>query len=66
MNKPFERRLYTQMFIDQGTDGKYIRSTLREEMPNLWSKVSRQLYNGGYKFDEMLEYSEKIPTALLQ
>ena len=35
-------------------------------MPNLWSKVSKQLYDRGYKFEEMLEYSEKIPTALLQ
>ena len=65
--KPIPRRIYTEIFTDEGTDGKYIRSVLREKKPNLWTDISRQLNTVGYKFEEMNEVNDKeFPTALLK
>ena len=60
------RRLYTEIFTEENEDGVYLRRTLRERTPNLWSHVSSQLFKLGYNFDEMLEIGNKeIPTAMI-
>jgi hypothetical protein len=64
--KPVSRRLYTEIFTDQSPDGKYVRSELRESTPHLWAHISKQLYDLGYRFEEMNEISTEVPTALLE
>ena len=65
--KPIPRRIYTEIFTEEGSDGTYIRSTLRAKKPNLWTDISHQLNTLGYRFDEMNEVNDKeFPTALLR
>ena len=40
MEKPLNRRLYTEILTDESPDGTYIRETLRNKTPNLWSYLS--------------------------
>ena len=64
--KMVPRRLYTEIFTDEGPDGRYVRSELKESTPHLWSHVSKQLYDLGYRFEEMNEVTTEVPTALLE
>lgn len=63
--KQVPRRLYTEIFTDEGQDGRYVRLELRESTPKLWAFVSKQLYDLGYRFEEMNEVSMEVPTTLL-
>ena len=63
--KQIPRRLYTEIFTDNGPDGKYVRNEMRESTPRLWAHVSSQLFNLGYRFEEMNEVSMEVPTTLL-
>lgn len=65
MQKPLKRRLYTEILTDESEDGTYIRENIREKCPNLWTHLSSQLNQLHYKFPEMPESLESIPTALL-
>lgn len=38
---PMKRRLITDIVTQDGEDGSYIRSALRNAKPGLWSKISR-------------------------
>lgn len=64
--KQIPRRLYTEILTDESSDGKYVRKELRESTPHLWSHISKQLYDLGYRFEEMNEVSMEVPTALLE
>lgn len=66
MQRPINRRLYTEMLSDETEDGTYLRSQLKEKCPNLWSSVSKQMYELNYRFPEMLEMHEQMPTAILE
>ena len=57
---PIPRRLYTQILTDPDLDGNYVRNRLKNATPGLWRKVSRQLYNQGYRFPELNEVSEGV------
>lgn len=39
-------------------NGKYIRTIIKENYPRHWSMMSKQLYEMGYNFKEMNEYSK--------
>ncbi len=65
MRKNIPRRLYTEILTSDGADGEYIRSTLAEKTPALWSYLSKQLYDLNYQFPEMQEYSPTLPTSLI-
>lgn len=60
------RRIYTDIFTDNTTDGQYIRRELRFRTPKLWANISKQLWDNGYRFDEMYEVSMEVPNALLE
>ena len=60
------RRIYTDIFTDPSTDGQYVRRELRFRTPKLWANISKQLWDLGYRFEEMNEVSMEIPTALLE
>ena len=65
--KETPRRLYTEILADETVEGAYVRKTLRELKPNLWSHLSRQLYNLGYRLPEMNEVNnDEFPTALIE
>lgn len=64
--KQIPRRIYTEIFTDESPDGKYVRAELRESTPHLWAHISKQLFDLGYRFEEMNEVSMKVPTALLE
>ena len=64
--KQVPRRLYTEILTDETPDGKYVRSELRESTPHLWAHISKQLYELGYRFEEMNEVSLEIPTAVFE
>lgn len=51
------RKLYTDLICDTGTDGTYVRETLRTRKPHLWQKISKQLYDNKFMFPEMNEYT---------
>ena len=63
--KQVPRRLYTEIFTGEGPDGKYIRGEMRKSTPKLWAYVSKQMYDLGYRFEEMNEVSMEVPTTLL-
>jgi len=63
--KQVPRRLYTEIFTDEGPDGHYVRQELRESTPKLWSFISKQLFDLGYRFEEMDEVSMETPRTLL-
>lgn len=48
--RPIPRKLYTDLLADAGTDGDYIRETLRVNKPGLWSKISYQLNERKFNF----------------
>lgn len=52
---PVPKRVYTDLLCDEGQDGTYLRSTLRQEQPGLWSFISKQMYDLGYQFEEINE-----------
>ena len=65
--KEIPRRLYTEILADETVEGAYVRKTLRETKPNLWSHLSRQLYSLGYRLPEMNEVNnDEFPTALME
>ena len=64
--KQVPRRLYTEILTDESSDGKYVRTELRQSTPHLWSHISRQMYALGYRFEEMNEVSMDVPTAILE
>jgi hypothetical protein len=65
-NVPLTRRLHTEILTDDSENGEYVRKTLRERTPMLWSYLSGQLYDMGYNFPEMLENSrEEFPTTMI-
>jgi hypothetical protein len=41
LKKEIPRRLYTEILSAEGADGEYIRSTLAEKVPSLWSHLSK-------------------------
>lgn len=41
MGKLVPRRIYTEILTNDEADGEYIRSTLRDKTPNLWSFLSK-------------------------
>ena len=49
------RRLYTEILTSDDADGEYVRSTLAEKTPALWSFLSKQLHDLNYNFPEMQE-----------
>ena len=57
---PMPRRLYTQILTDPDLDGTYVRSRIKHGQPGLWRKISRQLYDKGYKFPEINELTENV------
>ncbi len=59
------RRLNTEILADDGEDGSYVRSTLREKRPGLWQGISKQLYDLGYQFPEINEMRTNLefPTS---
>jgi hypothetical protein len=65
-NKEISRRLYTELLTDPGNDGRIIRQGLRDQKPNLWRHLSRQMDGLGYAFPEMVEQNKTaIPQALV-
>ena len=52
---PIPRRVFTDLLCDNGDDGTYLRSVMKNERPGLWSAISKQMYCLGYKFDEINE-----------
>lgn len=64
--KAIPRRLYTEILTDESPDGVYVRRELKESTPHLWSHISKQMYDLGYRFEEMNEVSMGVPTALLE
>lgn len=65
MGKQTNRRLYTELFTDEGVDGVYLRRTLRDKTPNLWAHVSRQMFRLGYEFEEMFEVGNELPSTMI-
>ena len=66
-NLPRSDKLYTAVFTDLSESGKYVRKTVKKNSPEVWVKVSRQLYHMGYSLPEMNEaVSGEFPTALVQ
>ena len=57
---PIPRRLYTEILTDPDLDGTYVRSRIKSTAPGLWRKLSRQLYDKGYKFSEINELTEGV------
>lgn len=54
--RPVPRKLYTDIICDTGADGSYVREILRTRKPGLWHKISSQLYENKFNFEEMNEY----------
>ena len=42
-NLPLHRKVYTELFGDDGEDGDYIRDCVSYHKPGLWKKISKQL-----------------------
>lgn len=73
---PIPKKLYTKILADPSTDGQYIRYVYNNKCrtqvatmkPGLWRILSRELYNKGYRFPEMLEYkrSTDFPKDFVQ
>lgn len=40
-------------------NGKYLRTILKSNFPNIWAEISSELHKLGYNFKEMNEYSAK-------
>jgi hypothetical protein len=40
-------------------NGKYVRSTLKDQFPRHWSHISKDLHSLGFNFREMNEYNNK-------
>jgi len=57
---PIPRRLYTEILTDPDLDGTYVRNRLKYAQPGLWRKISRQLYDKGYRLPEINELSENV------
>lgn len=55
---PLPKRSYTKILADGGADGQYIRNQLSLSKPEMWKRLSRELYVKGYRFPEMLEYQD--------
>jgi hypothetical protein len=53
-SKPFH-----EIVTQPEPNGQYVRKLLAHNMPRHWAKVSKELYNQGYNFREMNEYSHK-------
>lgn len=53
-SKPFH-----ELVTQPEPNGQYVRRLLSHNMPTHWAKVSKDLYNQGYNFREMNEYSHK-------
>lgn len=51
--RPIPRKLYTDIITDVGTDGDYVRESLRMYKPGLWSKISHQLHELKFDFSQM-------------
>jgi hypothetical protein len=51
--RPVPRKLYTDIICDNGEDGTYVREVLRTRKPGLWQKISNQLYENKFNFEEM-------------
>ena len=65
--KETPRRLYTELFTEESSQGATLRRTLRDDKPNLWRHLSAQLNCRGYKFEEMNEVNNtEFPTALMK
>lgn len=41
LKKNIPRRLYTEILTTEGADGEYIRTTLSQKTPALWSHLSK-------------------------
>lgn len=57
---PIPRRLYTQILTDPDLDGNYVRNRLKNATPGLWRKLSRQLFQQGYRFPELNEVTQGV------
>jgi hypothetical protein len=57
---PIPRRLYTEILTDEEIDGTYVRNALKYSAPALWSRLSRQMFDKGYRFPELNEVTEGI------
>ncbi len=57
---PMPRRLYTEILTDPDLDGTYIRNRLKYANPGLWRKISKQLFEKGYRLPELNENTEGV------
>eukprot|EP01017_Pseudomicrothorax_dubius_P005717 TRINITY_DN114_c0_g1_i1.p1 TRINITY_DN114_c0_g1~~TRINITY_DN114_c0_g1_i1.p1 ORF type:complete len:141 (+),score=44.75 TRINITY_DN114_c0_g1_i1:62-424(+) len=65
---PLPRRLYTEIVSDKTDDGSYVRQRIKQSLPGLWRRLSRQLLNKGYRFPEINEVTEdrtQFPTDFI-
>ncbi len=47
------------MLTQPEPNGKYLRTTVKQEFPRNWAMISKELHRMGYEFKEMNEYSAK-------
>ena len=61
---PLPKRSHTKILADPGNDGQYIRNQISLSKPEMWKRLSRELFKKGYMFPEMLEYTDhtEFPT----
>ena len=57
---PLSNRHFHELITQPEPRGKFVRQTLKETHPRIWSLMSKQLNELGYNFREMNEYSNKI------
>lgn len=65
---PIPRKLYTEILTDEDIDGTYVRNIIKFSAPGLWRRISRQMYEKGYRFPEINEVTEgvtKFPTDFI-
>lgn len=58
--KPIPNRIFTELLSDPTDDGTYIREELRRNKPGLWTQVSPQLYNLGFRYPEINEVRSNV------
>ena len=68
MQYPTGNRALTEIFTDDGDDGHYVRESLRQFRPGLWSFMSKQLYDLGYEYPEINELRSNLefPTEFVR
>lgn len=63
--RPYKNRHIYELITQPEPRGAYVRTTISQQQPRIWSMISEQLSKQGYNFKEMNEYSYKeiMPTT---